>query len=101
MRPFTILILGLLATAGCDLLNNALEVQNPSNIPAGGLEVPSNAQLLTNGAIADFECAAGAYVGMGALITAELLDAQQTADRHPYGKRSTTSIARRYAADDC
>ena len=55
MRPFTILILGLLATAGCDLFNNALEVQNPSNIPPGGLEVPSNAQLLTNGAIPDFE----------------------------------------------
>src|SRR5437016_9730967 len=101
MRPFTILILGLLATAGCDLFNNALEVQNPSNIPAGGLEVPSNAQLLTNGAIADFECAAGAYVVMGGLITDELLDATQTADRYPYDKRATTSSDRRYAVNDC
>ncbi len=101
MRPFTILILGLLATAGCDLFNNALEVQNPSNIPAGGLEVPSNAQLLTNGVIADFECAAGAYVVMGGLITDELLDATQTADRFPYDRRATTSSDRRYAVNDC
>src|SRR5881392_1163044 len=101
MRPFTILILGLLATAGCDLFNNALEVQNPSNIPAGGLEVPANAQLLTNGAIADFECAAGAYVVMGGLITDELLDATQTADRYPYDKRTTTSSDRRYGVNDC
>src|SRR6266516_4081444 len=101
MRPFTILILGLLATAGCDLFNNALEVQNPSNIPAGGLEVPANAQLLSNGAIADFECAAGAYVVMGGLITDELLDATQTADRYPYDKRTTTSSDRRYAVNDC
>src|SRR2546422_4208585 len=101
MRLLTIPILALLATAGCDLFNNALEVQNPSNIPAGGLEVPSNAQLLTNGAIADFECAAGAYVVMGGLITDELLDATQTADRFPYDRRNMTSSDRRYAVNDC
>src|SRR6266571_7309328 len=101
MRPFTILILGLLATAGCDLFNNALEVQNPSNIPAGGLEVPSNAQLLTNGVIADFECAAGAYVVMGGLITDELIDATQTADRFPYERRTMTSSDTRYAVNTC
>jgi len=101
MRYPTIVAVALVAAAGCDLFNNALEVQNPSNIPAGGLEVPSNAQLLTNGVIADFECAAGAYVVMGGLITDELLDATQTADRFPYDRRATTSSDRRYAVNDC
>ena len=98
MRYSTILVLGFLAAAaGCDLFNNALEVQNPSNIPASGLETPGNAQLLVNGAVADFECAAGAYVVMGGLITDELLDATQTADRFPYDRRTMASSDRRYA----
>src|SRR3989442_5331331 len=61
MRYPTIVAVALVAAAGCDLFNNTLEVQNPSNVPAGGLETPANAQLLVNSAIADFECAAGAY----------------------------------------
>ena len=38
---------------------------------------------------------------MGGLITDELLDATQTADRYPYDKRATTSSDRRYAVNDC
>ncbi len=102
MRYSTILVLGFLAAAaGCDLFNNALEVQNPSNIPASGLETPGNAQLLVNGAVADFECAAGAYVVMGGLITDELRDATQTADRFPYDRRTMASSDRRYAVNTC
>src|SRR6266516_7092400 len=101
MRYSTILVLGLLPAAGCDLFDNALEVQNPSNIPASVLETPDNAQLLANGAIADFECAAGSYAVMGGLITDELLDATQTADRFPYDRRTMTSSDGRYAVNDC
>src|SRR6266516_3122294 len=102
MRYSTILVLGFLAAAaGCDLFDNALEVQNPSNIPASGLETPGNAQLLVNGAVADFECAAGAYVVMGGLITDELRDATQTADRFPYDRRTMASSDRRYAVNTC
>src|SRR6266516_19819 len=102
MRHSTILVLGLLtAAAGCDLFNNALEVQSPSTVPASGLETPANAQLLANGAIADFECAAGSYAVMGGLITDELLDATQTADRFPYDRRTMTSSDGRYAVNDC
>src|SRR2546422_5485271 len=82
MRYPAILALGLLGgTAGCDLFDNALEVQSPSTIPASTLEIPANAQLLANGAIADFECAVGSYAVMGGEITDELIDATQTADR--------------------
>lgn len=102
MRYSTILVLGLLATTtACDLFNNALEVQSPSTVPASTLEIPGNAQLLANGAIADFECAAGSYAVMGGLITDELLDATQTADRFPYDRRTMTSSDLRYAVNTC
>src|SRR6266568_2465934 len=88
MRHPAILALGLLGTAaGCDLFNNALEVQNPGNIPASELEKPEDALLLANGAIADFECAAGAYAVMGGLITDE--------------RRRMTSSDARYAVNTC
>src|ERR1041385_1088732 len=93
MRYATILVLGLLTATGCDLFNNALDVQSPSVIPASGLETPANAQLLANGAIADFECAAGAY--------AELTGATQTADRFPYERRNMTSSDARYGVNSC
>src|SRR5207249_3927523 len=83
-----------LVAAGCDLFNNALQVQTPSNIPAGSLEVPANAGLLGNSAIGDFECAAGAYAAMSGLITDELKDATQTADRYPYELRTMLSSDR-------
>jgi len=102
MRYAAIVILvGLVAAAGCDLFNNALEVQSPSTIPASGLETPGNAQLLVDGAIADFECAAGAYAAMSGLITDELVDATQTADRYPYELRIMQSSDRRYAVNSC
>ena len=96
-----IVLVGLVAAAGCDLFNNALEVQSTSTIPAAGLEVPGNAGLLVNGAIGDFECAAGAYAVMSGLITDELIDATQTADRYPYELRTMLSSDRRYAVNDC
>jgi len=102
MRYSTILVLGVLVTAtACDLFNNALEVQSPSTVPSSTLEVPGNAQLLANGAVADFECAAGSYVVMGGLVTDELLDATQTADRFPYDRRTMTSSDLRYALNTC
>ncbi len=101
MRYATILVLGLLAVAGCDLFNNALEVQSPSVIPASGLETPANAQLLVNGAIADFECAVGSYAELSGEITDELIDATQTADRFPYERRSMTSSDARYGVNTC
>ncbi len=101
MRHTAMVVLVGLVAAGCDLFNNALQVQTPSNIPAGSLEVPANAGLLVNSAIGDFECAAGAYAAMSGLITDELKDATQTADRYPYELRTMLSSDRRYAVNDC
>lgn len=96
-----ITLAALLAAAGCDLFDNALQVETPSSIPASALETPANAQLLVNGAIGDFECAAGAYAVMSGLITDELVDATQTADRYPYELRTMVSSDRRYAVNSC
>src|SRR6266516_4552388 len=78
MKSRSIITLGLLAAAaGCDIFDNALSVQSPTNIPAG------------------------AYAVMGGLIGDELIDATQTADRFPYERRRMLSSDRRYAVNTC
>jgi hypothetical protein len=84
--------------AACDSL---LDVDTPSRVPASQLEQPENAQLLVNSAIADFDCAFGAYVVLGGLIGEELMDATQTADRFPYDRRDHQPSDRRYAVETC
>lgn len=84
--------------AGC---GDLLEVDTPSRIPAEELENPANAALLVNSAVADFECAFGAYVVIGGLIGEELVDATQTADRYPYDSRNITPADRRYSVFGC
>ena len=88
----------LLGLAGCDGL---LDVETPSRVPAEVAEVPGNAGLLVTGAVADFECAFGAYVVLGGLIGDELIDATQTADRFPYDRRDMAPSERRYSAFGC
>jgi starch-binding outer membrane protein, SusD/RagB family len=95
-------VLALLLTAGaCDTLDNALEVEAPSRIPAGNLQDPAQANLLLTGAIADFECAFGSYAVMSGLLGEELMDATQTADRWPYDRREVQPNDRRYGEFDC
>lgn len=86
--------------AACDP-DKLLEVDSPSRIPAEILESPTNAELMVNSAVADFECAAGAYFVVSGLIGEELKDGVQTADRFPYDQRSLTPADRRYQAFDC
>jgi hypothetical protein len=86
--------------AACDP-DELLDVDSPSRIPAENLESPGNAELMVNSAIADFECAAGAYFVVSGLIGEELKDGLQTADRYPYDQRSLTPADRRYQAFGC
>ena len=94
------LVLAAVLLVGCKT-SDYLDVESPSRIPAGTLETPANAQLLVTGAIADFECAFGAYVVAGGLIGEELADATQTADRYPYDQRTLTSRDSRYQNNAC
>lgn len=102
-RPAALTGLALLLATGflAACKGDPLTVESPSRIPADGLESPANAQLLTTGAIADFECALGAYVALGGLIGNELDDATQTADRFPYDQRTMQAGDRRYAVSGC
>ena len=88
----------LSALAACDSL---LDVPVPSRIPAGPLETPSNAVLLTNGAIGDFDCALGSFIIVGGELTDELEDATETAARWVYDKRSVPTDQELYAIADC
>lgn len=87
--------------AACDTLNNPLEVEPASRIPAAQLETPQNALLLSTGAIGDFECAFKSYITIGGLIGEEFIYAQQTASRTPYDRRNTTKDDSDYATNSC
>jgi hypothetical protein len=98
-KVLALLLLALFAT-GCDL-DNLLDVEPASRIPADQLDKPASATLLVNGVVGDFECAFGAYVVVSGMIGEELMDATQTADRWPYERRSIQSNDRRYGEFAC
>ena len=95
-------VLLLLASAGCGSLDRVLAVEPLDRVPALPLESsPANAPLLVNGAIADFECAFGAYVVLGGLIGDELAESRSIGERKPFDQRTHTSRDRRYAVASC
>jgi hypothetical protein len=93
-------LVSVTATA-CDF-NKALTVQPANLIDAVALESsPANAALFVAGAGADFDCAFGSYVLVGALIGEEFEDALQTADRWPYDQRTVSANQSRYSQNSC
>lgn len=90
-----------LILAACEVVKNPLEVESTSRIPAENVETPANAQLLVDGAIADFECAFASYVVQSATVGEEFIYAQQTADRVPSDRRNTIPTDPRYATNSC
>lgn len=99
-RSVAILVLAALPMA-CDTLRDPLEVEPASRIPAALIESPGNAQILSDGAIADFECAFNAYTAEGGIIGEEFVYAQQTASRAPYDRRSMTKDDADYGVNPC
>ena len=96
-----IAILVVIAAIGCDTLKNPLNVEPASRIPAAVLEIAANAQILSDGAVADFECAFNAYTYLGGMIGEEFIYEQQTASRTPYDRRNTTKDDTDYAVNSC
>ncbi len=78
----------LACTIACDRL---LDVQAPSRVPASILDNPNQAQLLVNGAQADFECAFASYVVVSGMLGGELEDATLSAGRWDYDRRTVQS----------
>lgn len=101
LRPMAIFGLTVLALAACDEAQNPLDVEGSSRIPAVNVENPANAQLLVDGAIADFECAFAAYTIQSATVGEEFIYAQQTADRVPADRRAVLPTDTRYSTGGC
>lgn len=82
----------LVGSAACTDITS-LAQDNPGQVSVGDLYQPANAQLLVNGAIADFECAFSRYaVGVG-LFTDELANAIASSANVDYDRRTLTSSA--------
>ena len=95
-----LVLIGALGLTACDL-DKLLSVESATLIPAVELESPANAALLVNGAAADFDCAFNSYAAVTALISGELVDALQTADRWPYHQRTVVQNQSRYSTFGC
>jgi hypothetical protein len=85
----------------CDTLGSPLSVEPASRIPAELVENVRTAQLLSDGAVGDFECAFNAYTTQGGIIGEEFIYAQQTASRTPYDRRSTIPTDADYGNNSC
>jgi starch-binding outer membrane protein, SusD/RagB family len=81
-------VIAIVASA-CDL-DRILRVEQAGAVDAEDLENPVNAHFLVTGAIADFDCALGAYVVNQGLLGNELRDASVTAARFSLDRRDFT-----------
>lgn len=87
----------LLAACG-DILS--LKQENPGQLSTETLYLPQNAALLTNGAIADFECAFARYVTGSGLLTDELITAIAQTVNYDYERRTLQSNST-YGTNTC
>ncbi len=81
------LALTALAGAACRDLTS-LQQSNPSALDASIVFIPANATLLTNGVIADFECAFSRYVAGSGLFADELSNAVGAVANYDYDRRT-------------
>lgn len=70
-----------------------LTQSNPGQIEAGKVYVPRNAQLLVNGAIADFECAFSRYVVGSGYLADELANGIAQSANYDYDRRTLLTNA--------
>ena len=86
---------------GCNSISDALNVTAPDKIDSQMLQSPQFATLLVNSTVGDFECAYGAFVAVGGLMSDELLDASITASRWPYDRRDVQTSDGAYSTNTC
>ena len=81
-------LLAIAAGACGDLLS--LKQSNPGQVDASTLYVPSNAQIIVNGAIADFECSYMRYVTGSGIVSDEISAAIANTANFNYDRRLIT-----------
>lgn len=91
----------VLAGASACNLDKLLSIETPSRVAEEDLLVPANASLIVASAVADFECALGAYVVASGLAAGELLEGTQTASRWAYDRRSVLPNDAHYSTFEC
>lgn len=91
----------LSAIAGCDTVDRLLTVSSPSRLDETNYLVPANALLISNSAVADYECALGGYIVASGLAAGELFDGTQTAARWSYDRRDIDPTQALYASASC
>jgi hypothetical protein len=91
--------LSLVLSACGDIFS--LKQENPGQLSTETLYVPANAQLLTNGAIADFECAFARYVVGSGLLMDELITAIAQTANYDYERRTIPPNAAGYGTGTC
>jgi hypothetical protein len=85
----------------CDT-DQLLNVKAPDRVPADLLNDPSQAALIVNGAVADFECAFASYALATGIMSDELGDAQLGAASWPYDRRDMgTQPSGIYGTNSC
>jgi hypothetical protein len=84
MAAAAMAVVGSVTACNTDQL---LNVKAPDRVPAETLDDPSQAKLIVNGAVADFECAYAAYALAEAIMSDEFSDAQLGAAAWPYDRR--------------
>lgn len=93
-------LVGALLLTGCNI-DKLLRIETPSRVVESSFLVPENAALITSSAVADFECAWGAWIVAGGLASGELLETSQTASRWSYDRRNVLPSDAHYATFGC
>ena len=81
--------------------SNLLDVKSPDKINTVDLENPSNANLLVDSALGDFDCALNAYIVASGLMSGEFMETTQTAARWSYDRRDIHSNETEYSVAGC
>lgn len=71
LAPWSAIVLAI-AVASCDVLDEIVSVEAPSQVAAQNLTDPANAELLVTSAANDFQCALAHYAAAGGFIGTEL-----------------------------
>ena len=85
-----VLVAGSALFAACST-DRYLGVNAPSRVPVEVFDSPTNAALMVNSAIGDFECAFASAVTVEGIISDELADAQLGAAAWPYDRRDANT----------
>jgi starch-binding outer membrane protein, SusD/RagB family len=90
----------VVALSACDT-SRLLDVQAPNNVPATIFNDPTQANLMVQSAIGDFECAFGAFVTAEGIATDELQDATITAANWQLDRRDDGFTSGTYGTGAC